>query len=617
MSYFLIHNANSDKVLVSAYLLDEKTIKIVCAISYDYLQSVEVLWKYRYDCNADFYHKNCHSIYRGNVKSIWECVINVWKCDINFIVKVEGKTYFWHSEIGCHKNKEEAIPFAFTIPMIREKDYKRYLPQLPHWLNGCTFYEIFVDRYRKHKETIGSYSWQTRPPTNDFYHHAIYGGTLQGIIHAIIFDGQYLKKMGIGGIYLTPVFTSPSNHKYDTEDYFSIDNSFGSKEDMINLVEVAHENNIKVVLDGVFNHCSEKIRIQNNRGKVIHLVDEIKKCGKETPYYYWFEWETNEKWRGFANLLHIPILNTSNEDCVAYLLNVIEYWTKLIDVDGWRLDVANELGDTFIKNIQNVLSSKFSNKWLLGEILHNGEHWLDNELLSGITNHHWHEIVIKFITGKWCSTEFVEHLLSLWLRYPSTFYKGVINYLSNHDTARIMTQIESEQNYDEKISKCIISVVLLFTSLGTPMVYYGDEIGMEGNVDPDCRRCMEWDENYWEPFKKEGREKLRNVYSCLIHFRRENKWLADGIWQILLQDDSQLLIYKRYNSRSIDEVCKNTEEIIVIVNPSYNCFDVNIKDFLRYEHYTDVLSGDRKAADSLQQICVKPFSSTILYGKDY
>ena len=122
--------------------------------------------------------------------------------------------------------------------------------------------------------------------------------------------------------------------KYDTEDYFSIDNSFGSKEDMINLVEVAHENNIRVVLDGVFNHCSEKIRIKNNRGKVIHLVDEIKKCGKETPYYYWFEWEANEKWRGFANLLHIPILNTSNEDCVAYLLNVIEYWTKLINVDG-------------------------------------------------------------------------------------------------------------------------------------------------------------------------------------------------------------------------------------------------------------------------------------------
>lgn len=113
MSYFLIHNANSDKILVSAYLLDERTIKIVCATSYDYLQSVEVLWKYRYDCNADFYHKNCHSIYRGNVKSIWECVINVWKCDINFIVKVESKTYLWHSEIGCHKIRKK--PFLLLL----------------------------------------------------------------------------------------------------------------------------------------------------------------------------------------------------------------------------------------------------------------------------------------------------------------------------------------------------------------------------------------------------------------------------------------------------------------------------------------------------------------------
>lgn len=87
--------------------------------------------------------------------------------------------------------------------------------------------------------------------------------------------------------------------------------------------------------------------------------------------------------------------------------------------------------------------------------MHNGDHWLDNELLSGITNHQWHEIVIKFITEKWCSTEFVEHLLSLWLRYPSTLYKGVINYLSNHDTARIMTQIGSEQNYDEKLANVL------------------------------------------------------------------------------------------------------------------------------------------------------------------
>lgn len=150
---------------------------------------------------------------------------------------------------------------------------------------------------------------------------------------------------------------------------------------------------------------------------------------------------------------HIPILNTMDIKCANYLTGVVEYWTKLANIDGWRLDVANELGDDFVKSIKEKLNAMPSSKWLLGEILHDGNHWVNSEMLQGITNHHWRELVIDYLKGNISSAFFDGYMHNLWLQYPSTFQIGVVNYLSNHDTERIMTAIGMGDDYSVKIKK--------------------------------------------------------------------------------------------------------------------------------------------------------------------
>lgn len=606
MSFFIIHNAKSANLLISAYLLDGQNIKIVCRVS-GYCKSVIIRWRYRYINTNEYCECLARQIYYDNDDSIWEGVVKVWKCDINFIIGVYGTDLYWYSEVGKNKHIAEALPFSFIIPMIRKNDLCHYLPNLPSWLRGCTLYEVFVDRYRKHKDKPGNLSWQNRPPGNDFYHKATFGGSLQGILHSLAFDGKYLQTLGIGCIYMTPIFQSPSNHKYDTEDYYNIDGSFGDKKDLVNLVNVAHDNNIRVILDGVFNHCSENLRVEHN-GQNVSVFKDIETKGEKSFFYNWAERNSDGSIRGFANLSHIPILNTMDIKCANYLTGVVEYWTKLANIDGWRLDVANELGDDFVKSIKEKLNAMPSSKWLLGEILHDGNHWVNSEMLQGITNHHWRELVIDYLKGNISSAFFDGYMHNLWLQYPSTFQIGVVNYLSNHDTERIMTAIGMGDDYSVKIKKSAIAAVLLFTFPGTPMVYYGDEIGMEGGSDPDCRKRMEWDETLWEHSQAGDRRWLREVYSRLIHFRREKRWLADGAWHTIYGDSNQLLVYKRLSCRTLSEGDINAEEAIIVLNPTSLKMAVQLGGHLNKSKYTDLMSGKECSSFSIGQLFIPPYS---------
>ena len=613
MSFYIIKNDRTSDVSVSTYLLDKEKIRIVLFSPPSKYSSMCIRWQYRYITNDAYLMDEAYLLSSTKSFDIWDVVLNVRKRDINFLIKgITETSSNWFSEVGEHNCLEEALPFSFIIPMISEGATSRYLPSIPKWLVGSTIYEIFVDRFRKHKDTEGCLPWSMRPPSNDFYHLSKFGGTLQGIIHSIIFDGCYLKQLGIGCIYMTPLFQSPSNHKYDVTNYYEIDKMFGNDNDLVNLVEVAHKNGIRIVLDGVFNHCSDTLKVKGDNGEFVNIFDDLKKNGKESKYSNWVEWEDNNHWRGFANLSHMPILNTEDDECANYLINAAVYWTNKIKNDGWRLDVANEIGTSFIKKLKERLLAVSPDTWLLGEILHNGHKWIGDNKLSGITNHHWRECVIKFIVGEWTSDVLDTHLQSLWHQYPSTLYQGIINYLNNHDTPRILTSIHKYYDYSASIDLNILAAILLFTSVGTPMIFYGEEIGMEGEGDPDCRKCMEWDVSQWEPNIVEKRLKLKDVYTKLITLRKNNPWLSYGGWKTIKRGSDYLYVYKRIDTMSFAISSHKTKEMIVVINVSNEDYNINIYDYLDFDSYYDILNDSNIQKNDFKNKTILARSGVIL-----
>lgn len=613
MSFYIIKNDRTSDVSVSAYLLDKEKIRIVLFSPPSKYSSMCIRWQYRYITNDAHLMDEAYLLSSTKSFDIWDVVLNVRKRDIIFLIKgITETSNNWFSEVGEHDCLEEALPFSFIIPMISEGATNRYLPSIPKWLIGSTIYEIFVDRFRKHKDTEGCLPWSMRPPLNDFYHLSKFGGTLQGIIHSIIFDGCYLKQLGIGCIYMTPLFQSPSNHKYDVTNYYEIDEMFGNDNDLVNLAEVAHKNGIRIVLDGVFNHCSDKLKVKGDNGEFINIFDDLKKNGKESKYCNWVEWEDNNHWRGFANLSHIPIMNTEDDECANYLINAAVYWTNKIKNDGWRLDVANEIGTSFIKKLKERLLAVSPDIWLLGEILHNGQKWIGDAKLSGITNHHWRECVLKFITGEWTSDIFDTHLQSLWHQYPSTLYPGIINYLNNHDTPRIMSSINTHYDYCASIDINILAAILLFTSIGCPMIFYGEEIGMEGGEDPDCRKCMEWDVSQWEPDTVEKRLKLKDVYSKLISLRKNNPWLSYGGWKTIKSGSNFIYVYKRIDCMSFAMSGHKTKEMIVVINVSNEDNNIDVYDYLDFDSYYDFLNESEIQKSVLNNLTIAARTGLIL-----
>lgn len=613
MSYYILKDFLTSDISVSAYLLDRSTIRFIFFTPLNKYQSLGIRWQYRYIINDESSFSNAHLQASTNTFDIWDAILNVTKIDINFVIRGGGDNYYkWFSEIGKHNVLEDALPFSFIIPMISKCAVYRYLPTLPQWLPGNTIYEIFVDRFRKHKESEGCLPWNVRPPQNDFFHLAKFGGTLQGIIHSIIFDGCYLKELGIGSIYMTPIFESPSNHKYNATNYYEIDKSFGGEDDLKNLTEEAKKNGIHVILDGVFNHCSDTLKIKCSNGEFIDLFTDLRANGVNSRYANWVEWEDDSHWRGFAHLEHMPILNTEDEECANYLIDVVGYWTRNFNIDGWRLDVANEIGTKFIRKLRESLSDTSSDVWLLGEILHNGNNWIAHDKLSGITNHHWRECVINYLLGEWTSDIFDDNLQVLWRRYPSTIYPGVVNYLNNHDTQRILTCLNKKYDYDTSVKYNIIAAILLFTAIGCPMVFYGEEIGMEGEGDPDCRKCMEWDLSLWDQHKIEKRLMLKEIYTKLIHFRKQNPWLSDGAWETIIKGKNSLYVYKRIDCASSVFSDNKGKELLVLINTGDEDLCIDIIDDLDFKRYLNVLKNQEVPFSNFSNYTLTAYSGEII-----
>lgn len=367
---------------------------------------------------------------------------------------------------------------AFVFPYINEIDLFR----APAWVHGLVWYQIFPERFRNGDASLnpaGVLPWGPGPVTNKEY----YGGDLRGITEKL----DHLADLGVGGIYLTPVFASPSVHKYDTSDYRAIDPAFGTAEDLKALVAQAHGRGIRVLLDAVFNHSGTKF----------FAWQDVLTRGKSSAYADWFhieDWSALAEGRGyetFAFAKGMPKLNTANPAVRDYLIEVAVYWLRETGIDGWRLDVSNEVDQEFWRAFRRVVKEVSPEAYIVGEIWHDSQRWLRGDQYDAVMNYRYGNAVSDFVlaTNRMSSAaDFVRTVDGIDASYTLPVLRAAFNILDSHDTDRFITRCGGDR------ARARLGWLLLFLLRGAPCVYYGSEVGMEGGHDPDNRRCMLWNE---------------------------------------------------------------------------------------------------------------------------
>jgi len=422
-----------------------------------------------------------------------------------------GEVFF--SENGIKPYDERAVNRAhghFIFPFIHGID----APQTPEWVEGTVWYQIFPDRFRKgaaaHAPAVCE-NWETGKPT----YRNFFGGNLAGITEKL----PWLAELGISGLYLTPVFCSPSNHKYNTEDYFAVDPHFGDIGELKELVRQAHRLNMRVMLDGVFNHAGDthpfwQDVLENQENSpykdYFHIRRfPVRRPGPDVP-------PRDLDFHAFAWVARMPKWNTENPEARKYLLDAAAYWIRECDIDGWRLDVANEVSLDFWRDFSRLMHSLKKDFYVLGEIWHDASNWINAGLFNAVMNYPLEHAVSEcFLERKTSPQDFTERLFAVLNRYSDSRNRVGFNLLDSHDTDRALTRANGNGQALRN------AFTMMFLLPGSPCIYYGTEVGMEGGGDPDCRRPMIWDE------KKQDGELLR-FFRELIMMREKYRHIINN-----------------------------------------------------------------------------------------
>ena len=410
----------------------------------------------------------------------------------------------------------------------------------PDWVKDAIFYQIFPDRFSNGDTTNDPPNvqvWGSSPTL-----HGFMGGDLQGIIANL----DYLLDLGINAIYLNPIFPASSVHRYNTYDYFAIDSRLGDLSIFERFLDLAHRHEIRVILDGVFNHS----------GRGFFQFHDILENGQNSPYRDWFHIynpnlplyaydETHPPnyacWWGFRSL---PKFNTDNPQARRFLLSIPRYWGQF-GIDGWRLDVPNEINDdTFWQEFRQVVKTINPQAYIVGEISGDGSRWLKGDQFDGITHYRFRDICMDWIGyRKIDAATFAARITEVLAAYSPQVNLALLNLVGSHDTPRVLTAAGGDTR------RARLAFVLLMTYPGAPCIYYGDEIGLSGGNDPDCRGAMIWDKGRWD-------QDTRNLVKQLVALRKSTFALRSGELRFLLAEPgSSVCAYVR----------QRRDECIVIV----------------------------------------------------
>lgn len=426
------------------------------------------------------------------------------------LVDREGRALYL-SEYGFIDRAPRARSQFFQFPYLR----REYLSTVPDWARDMVMYHIFPDSFASGHRTISGKGKFIRLENGE-HSESLHGGTLQGIEANL----DYLENLGITCIYLNPIFEAASYHKYDTIDYFKIDPCFGSKDDLIHLVSACHERGIKVILDGVFNHC----------GAGFEAFRDVRQKGEQSAYKDWFYqmnypvcYQDPPDYACFAYVKEMPKLNTSNKDVSDYFCRVGQYWIREADIDGWRLDVANEIDHDFWRQFRKAVKAVKADVFLIGEVWEDSNVWLAGDQFDSTMNYRFADICRAYFARKEISlTEFDQKMNRMYMRYRYTTASVQMNFLDTHDISRFLSACDGDV---ERLKKALY---FMFMTEGIPSVFYGDECQLTGVEEKDYRQPMKWS------------EQLSDLQECC------RKWIGK-------RNQSSALRRGRFRTVSVDE----------------------------------------------------------------
>lgn len=452
-----------------------------------------------------------------------------------FILEDEaGGAYYYyadefHEDARC--DRTEYYQFAY----VRRED----VASVPDWAASAVIYQIFPDSFAAAKRSISGKSSRKLGPSGTPCASRS-GGTLQGILENL----DYLADLGINCLYLNPVFAASSYHKYDTADYFSVDPCFGTEDDLRRLVSECHKNGIRVILDGVFNHC----------GSGFFAFQDVLKNGRASRYADWFyrlEFPVRRglpaSYETFAYVSEMPKLNTGNKEVAEYLCNVGTYWIRKADIDGWRLDVANEIDHGFWRRFREAVKSVKPDALLIGEIWEDASPWLQGDQLDSTMNYRFAGLCRDFFAARSLSADqFDRRLHAMVLRYRTPMAYAQMNLLDSHDVPRFLSRCGGD------VGRLELALFFLMTFVGVPSVFYGDEAGLQGRSEEEYRRPMPWGD-----WPEQGA--LFRFLKGMIALRRRHEALVRGGFRTVAAEGTGLYAFSRSTER---------EGLLVVLNNS-------------------------------------------------
>lgn len=475
---------------------------------------------------------------------------------------LQGELAIWQGEIPLPKEGLSVYTFkaikaqqqwwvhgAGVSPYIptRQQHFRYNLQQKPpQWIQDQLFYQIFPDRFcdgdpaisvKTHEYQYGDGShpiiakqWgeavaqsHTSTGATEFF-----GGDLAGIQNRL----YYLQSLGITAIYLNPIFASPSNHKYDTVDFYQVDPHLGSNEKLAELTNTLHQRGMRIILDAVVDHTSDQHPWFDRAGQ-----KEGAYGNEGSPYRRFYTFDAQGSYVGWKGLPHLPKLDFAAPEVQEVVYRgenaILRHWLRPpYAIDGWRFDVAHMLGEHgtaqgnayHLREIRRAIKQENPDAYMLGEHFFEASQWLQGEQEDGAMNYYGFAHPVRaFLAGKDIAYQPIQisaEELDSWLKQaraqiPFANQLAQFNLLDSHDTARFLSILGGD------IALMRAAVTLLFTYIGAPSVYYGDEIGMEGGNDPDCRRTFPWDSTEWNHL-------LHDHYRRMIRLRKTHPALRRG-----------------------------------------------------------------------------------------